>query len=70
MHTAVRIFILISSLLQNKTTGFHLATKGGHLSYLQLLFAAAEQKGLFESLPRIDKVNYLYICMYIGHHMI
>ena len=65
----MRICILISLLLQNKTTAFHLAAKGGHLSCLRLLFAAAEERRLLESLPRVDKVNYLSsLCVYWASH--
>ena len=62
----MKITLLMLLLLQNKQTAFHLATKGGHLHCLQLLFAAVECRGLLESLPSLDKVNSI-TCVCVVH---
>ena len=69
MITCYEVYcILMFSLLQHKKTAFHLAAKGGHLLCLQLLFAAAESRGLLRFLPKIDKVKYIsHMHIYVIH---
>ena len=57
--------------MQNKKqTAFHLAAKGGYLPCLRLLFVAVQCRGLLGSLPKVDKVNYLYItCPFSMNHI-